>query len=262
MSDYLHGTDESEQQRLEAQAKLLGGSEFLPPLRSDMRVLEIGCGTGAITREVASQVGEVIGIDREAKQLETARRLGQGINNLRFMKGEAEALEFPDATFDAVYCRFMLEHVRDPAQVLAEVRRIIKPGGWMCALEWEPDCIVNYPDSPAVESVWRKIYGLQASLGGDPWVGRKLYGLFLKAGFKPVQAEGQTWTVTGAESEKLALYLNGAREIIRQAQARLVAYDIQNGTVIQQALAEYQVVAESPAAFVLHVFCRTVGFKA
>jgi SAM-dependent methyltransferase len=258
--DYLHGTSESEQQRLEAQAMLFGGSDFLPPLHADMRVLEVGCGTGAIAREVARQVGEIVGVDREAAQIETARRLGYEIENMRLVQGDANRLDFPDATFDAAYCRFVLEHLADPAPSLAEMKRVLKPGGWVCVLEWEPDCIVNHPDSPAVERVWREIYRLQARLGGDPWIGRKLYGLFAEVGFNAVQAEGRAWAITSADSKQLALYLDGAREIIHQTQDKLIQHDAANAAVIEQALNEYRHMSESRAAFVLHAFCRVVGY--
>lgn len=264
-SGYLHGAQPSEQRRLEVQARLLGGAKFLPPLRKGMRILDVGCGTGAIAREVAAIIvpGEVIGIDREEAQIETARRLAavDGVQNVRFLQGDAAALGLPDDTFDAAYCRFLLEHVADPVKVVREMTRVVKPGGWVCAYEWEAGCFVNYPDSPAIEQVWRAIYHLQKRGGGDPWIARKLYGVFLEAGLTEVKVEGRAWTVTAGEKEVLLEYIEGAREIIRQTRDRLLREQLATEEMLTRAEEEYRALWESPITFVFHGFCRAIGNK-
>lgn len=265
-SGYLHGTERGEQARLEVQAQLLGAAGFLPPLQPGLRLLDVGCGTGAITRAVALQVapGEVVGLDREAAQLETARRLAtvQGIHNLQFVQGDASQLQWPDESFDAVYCRFVLEHVADLQAVIAEMRRVVRPGGWVCAYEWEPGCFVCYPGSAAIEQVWQCIYQLQQRLGGDPWVGRKLYGLFVQAGLQAVAAEGRVWSLTAHEREPLRQYVTGAKEIIRQSTQPLLADGVLTPATLNQVEEAYQHLLDSPLAFVMHGFCRALGTKA
>jgi ubiquinone/menaquinone biosynthesis C-methylase UbiE len=264
---YIHGSDEAEQQRLEAQAKLLGGAEFLPSLHPGMHVLDVGCGTGAITREVAQAVlpGRVIGLDRSNAQLATATRLAaqQGLKNVQFLQGDALDLQLPANSFDAVYCRFVLEHVAHPQQFIQEMHRVVRPGGWACAYEWEAGCIVNYPDSPAVDQVWQSIYRWQHAQGSDPWIGRKLYGLFRKSEFSSIQADGRSWTICGAkhEAERLAWYVNGAREIIRQARDGLIGAHFVTPEMLMQAENEYQRLLASPDTFIFHGFCRVIGVK-
>jgi ubiquinone/menaquinone biosynthesis C-methylase UbiE len=261
----MHGVEASEQRRLEMQAKLLGGAEFLPPLHAGMRVLEVGCGTGAVVREVAVKVapGEVTGLDREEAQVEMARQLAteQGLRNVHFLRGDASALDFPDASFDVAYCRFVLEHVPNPAAVLAEMSRVVKSGGWVCAYEWEAGCFTSYPEFAAIAQAWQSIYHWQETLGGDPWIGRKLYGLFRQSTLEEVKAEGRVWTITAQDQEKLKCYVKGAQEIIRQTSHQLIAEHLTTPEDVKQALLDYEQLVTSSNAFVFHGFCLAVGRK-
>lgn len=266
-SNYIHGADASEQRRLEVQAELLGGAEFLPALQPGMHLLDVGCGTGAIARAVAGVVapGQVIGVDLAEAQLVTARRLAaqQGLTNLLFCQGDAYHLQWPAATFAGVYERFMLEHVCDPLPVICEMARVVQPGGWVCAYEWEAGCMVTYPDSAAITTVWQEIYRYQQTQGGDPWVGRKLYGLFRQAGLADVQATGRCWTLTGAahDAERLQGYVTGALAILHQTHAALLTNQAVTPDLLAQAEADYQQLLQNPTTFIMHGFCRAIGRK-
>ena len=264
--NYLHGVEVSEQERLEVQARLLGGADFLPSLRPGMRILDVGCGTGAIAREVAGRIahGEAVGVDREEAQLEAARRLAaeEGVTNVQLRLGDAAKLDFPDGEFDAAYARFLLEHVASPLGTVREMARVVKPGGWVCVYEWENGCDVCYPDSPAVVQVWHGIFQLQEILGSDAWIARKLYGIFLRAGLKNVETEGRAWTANAAERDKLEMLIDGAREIIRQCRAGLLAERLVPEEVLAQAEKEYQRLLDDPETFILAGFCRALGTKA
>lgn len=182
---------------------------------------------------------------------------------MRFLQGDAHHLPLPDAACDAVYGRFVLEHVANPRQVIQELYRVVRPGGWVCAYEWEAGCIVHYPDSPAIDQVWQSIYRWQQAQGSDPWIGRKLYGLFRDVGFPSVQADGQGWAITGAshESERLQWYVDGAREIIRQIRDGLITAHLVTPDTLMQAEEEYQRLLASAETFIFHGFCRVLGIK-
>lgn len=265
MAEYLHGSETSEQLRLEGLAKLLGGVSFLPPLKPSMRLLDVGCGTGVITRVAALQVapGQVIGIDSQEAQIEAANRwvAANEIRNLQYKLCEAETLPFQDEEFDGVYCRFLLEHVADPKKAVSEMYRVAKPGGWVCACEWETACLVNYPESKPIEQTWHGIYSLQERIGGDPRIARKLYGIFKNAGLTRVGVEGRAWTILAEEKEKMRLYVDGAREIIRQTSSKLLTQRVLTDEILQQADSDYDRLLESSAAFVLHAFCCATGTK-
>ena len=259
---YLHGTGPGEQRRLEAQAELLGGDRFLPPLASGMKVLDVGCGTGAIARQVARRHVDVVGLDREPDEIAAAQELAsQAAVNVTFQIGTAEALPYADATFDGSYCRFLLEHLVNPLPALSEMARVVKPGGWICALEWEPDALVMHPASPNVLEVWRAIYQFQASTGADPRIGRRLFELFKRVGLNDVKADTLAWSVSARELSALQMYVSGAREIIGQTRTSLLGGRYIEPKVLELALAEYEAVLTSPSTFISHVFCRAVGIR-
>ena len=261
---YLHGSDDAEQRRLEAQAWYLGGADFLPPLHAGFDVLDVGCGTGAIAREVASRVGpgRVLGVDRRLAQVRTARRLATAarVANLRVVCADAGALALPDASFDAAFGRFVLEHVSDPAGAIAEMHRVVRPGGWICAYEWEPGCFVNNPRSDAIDRVWQAIYELQQELGGDPWIARKLFALFSSVeGLEDPELEVRAWTVTARDIDRLRPYVDAARQVFREARDGLLTRGWVSEQVLARAEQDYDALVCSPQAFVSHGFVRAVA---
>jgi ubiquinone/menaquinone biosynthesis C-methylase UbiE len=109
------------------------GAFFVPFLRPGMRVLDLGCGPGSITLGLAETVapGEVIGVDLQPSQVAQAQALGaaRGMMNARFEVADVYRLPFPDGSFDAAFAHVVLMHLREPVRALAEMRRVLRPGG-------------------------------------------------------------------------------------------------------------------------------------
>jgi len=97
---------------------------------STARVLEIGCGTGDFSIELAKAGASVIALDLSMERIEVVRKkaLEKGIN-LDLYLGDAEETTFPDETFDLILCRSVIEHVNNPKQLIKEMARILKPNG-------------------------------------------------------------------------------------------------------------------------------------
>lgn len=105
------------------------------------RVLDIGCGTGALTRKVASKLtsgqAEVVGLDAAPAMIAVARRKAAGLARIRFDVGVAETLDYADASFDAAVSTFFFHHIDAELKrrALAELHRVLKPGGVLAIVD-------------------------------------------------------------------------------------------------------------------------------
>lgn len=99
--------------------------------RGDARVLDLGCGAGHVSFQVAPLVGDVVAYDLSAQMLAVVDKAAaeRGLNNLRTVHGAAESLPFADGEFDFVFSRYSAHHWSDLAVALRDVRRVLKPGG-------------------------------------------------------------------------------------------------------------------------------------
>lgn len=107
-----------------------------------MRVLDIACGTGQPAILAAEKVrpgGRVVGIDNDPEMLAACSRLARqaGVDNLELAQMDMHALNFPEASFDAVTFGFALMFARDPVKVMLEIRRVLKPGGRFALAVWD-----------------------------------------------------------------------------------------------------------------------------
>ncbi|MQA76944.1 MAG: methyltransferase domain-containing protein [Streptosporangiales bacterium] len=105
-----------------------------------VRVLDAGCGTGAATAELVAAVlpdGSVVGVDVSPDFLAVARRRLDPTLPLRFQEGDVTALPFADGEFDVVRAERVLQHLDDPASAVAEMTRVLVPGGRLCVLDSE-----------------------------------------------------------------------------------------------------------------------------
>ena len=182
---------------------------LLPHLRPGMKMLDFGCGPGTISVGLAKAVapGELHGVDIEASQItmaQAAARAG-GHDNAHFQVSDATNLPFADNTFDVAHCHAVLMHVPKLAQALAEVKRVLKPGGILSAREsviasyfFEPD-----PQGRLTQATDTFAKLLTAS-GGHPNMGKALKSVLLDAGFRDVRATA-SFEPFGEEEDRIFL---------------------------------------------------------
>ncbi len=114
-------------------ARTLGAVVELVPEDPEASWIDVACGPGVITRATAARVGSVTGVDLTPAMVEEAERRAaeEGVGNVSFEAGDATALEFADASFDGAITRLSLHHVPAPGRVVAEMARVVRPGGWV-----------------------------------------------------------------------------------------------------------------------------------
>ena len=191
---YTMGYDENFQQMLRRRSAESHAAYLLPHLKPGDRLLDFGCGPGTISVGLASAVdpGEFHGVDMEESQIEMARAAARagGHANATFHVGDVTALPFEDSYFDAAHCHAVLMHVPDTAAVLAEVKRVLKPGGIIASRELFVSSSFLEPGGEDVDGAWTTFAKLLQGNGGHPEMGRELKNALLEAGFSDIQASG------------------------------------------------------------------------
>lgn len=161
-------------------------------LKDASRVLEVGCGTGAILSDLPDHL-PLHGLDLDPAALAQCQIHVPGVS---LVCGNAVQLPYSDAVFDIVYCHYLLLWVRDPLQALFEMKRVARPGGYVIAFA-EPDyrSRVDEPVELIPLGKWQTESLIEQ--GADPGLGAQLAELFFQAGLKI----NETGTIQSAESE-------------------------------------------------------------
>ena len=167
---------------------------LIPYLRPGLRVLDFGCGPGTISVGLAKAIdpGELHGVDMEESQVELARTVAKmnGQENAAFHVSDVVEMPFPDGFFDIAHCHNVLMHIPDTGAVLAEVKRVLKPGGLLACREMICASSFTHPDFGVLENSWQMFEDLLEADDAHPQMGRELKGHVLAAGFENVRITG------------------------------------------------------------------------
>jgi len=197
---YTHGHHESVLRSHRWRTAANSAAYLLPHLRPGMSLLDVGCGPGTITADLAAIVapGQVTALERTAEALDVARAQVD-LDNVDFAIGDAHALEFPGGTFDVVHAHQVLQHLADPLQALREMRRVATPGGIVAARDSDYSGFMWYPRLPELDQ-WMSLYQQAARANaGDPDAGRRLLSLARRAGFTRIASTASIWCFSTAE---------------------------------------------------------------
>jgi ubiquinone/menaquinone biosynthesis C-methylase UbiE len=182
------------------------------------RLLEAGCGSGLLCRQVAAAVapgGSITGLDISPEFLRLAQdyavRAGQA-DLIRWSAGRVEAAPFPDASFDGVLAARLLLHVSEPQVVLRELVRVVRPGGRLVVMDWDFDTVtVDHSNRELTRHLlhWRCDHQ-----GGNNWSGRQLWRQMAAAGLSKVKAVPIV-SVAQQAQDSLTLSLHRAAQVAR-----------------------------------------------
>ncbi|GHB16382.1 hypothetical protein GCM10010377_02510 [Streptomyces viridiviolaceus] len=203
---YTHGHHESVLRSHTWRTAENSAAYLLGSLKPHMRILDIGCGPGTITADLAALVpdGHVTGVDRAPEILDRARATaaGRGLGNVDFAVADVHALDYPDDTFCVVHAHQVLQHVGDPVQALREMKRVARPNGFIAVRDSDYGAMTWYPASPGMDD-WLDLYRRVARAnGGEPDAGRRLRSWALRAGLTDITATSGTWTFATPEERE------------------------------------------------------------
>jgi SAM-dependent methyltransferase len=158
--------------------------------------IDLGCGPSGVIELLCDQVGpdgRVVGLDRDPALVALARALVQErrLANVDIMEADARRTGLPTSSFDLVHARTLLINIPDPDSVVAEMVRLVKPGGWVASMEPDGGVRVYYPPHPAFERLQEIFLASYRQDGADPFIGRRVPELFRGAGLTDIGVEAR-----------------------------------------------------------------------
>lgn len=194
---YVHGYDPAVQRSHARRTAASSAAYLLPSLRPGLSVLDVGCGVGSLTVDLAARVapGRVVGVDVSAEVLAVARAAAdQAGVTVELLPAEAGALPFADASFDVVHAHQVLQHLPDPVGALREMLRVVRPDGVVAVRDADYATVHFHPELPGLGD-WLTAYRATArAASGDPDAGARLTGWARAAGFTRLEPSASVWS--------------------------------------------------------------------
>lgn len=201
--------------------------EYLDSMNIDaaVTVLDLGCGTGFAAREIAKRsgfAGNIIGIDISSRLIEQATKLAdaEGLyQSVQFQVGDSRSLDLGDNAFDAVIAHTLISHLPDPATLIEEMKRLVKPGGYIGIFDGDYASLTfSHPDPEQGRAMDDLIIN---SIVTQPRILRQLPLLIATAGLEFEKAFSYVMSDIG-EADFWASSLESMRKLLPAAKAMSV----------------------------------------
>lgn len=263
--EYLLGTSLGERERLLKQCEI-----FEPEARwlldrvgiqPGWRVVDVGCGPLGIVNLLAERVGptgKVVGYERDPRMLEWLRGAiaERKLTNVEPVQGDASALDLPANSFDFVHTRLLLINVLDPARVLSEMVRLLRPGGVLAVQDFDAISWTCEPSHPA----WERLLWAVSTIwpeGGDLYIGRRLPGLLQAAGLIEVGVEVQVRVWRPGD-----LYQTLLLHFVELFRDKILARGLLTASELADLVERLRAHLDDPGTIVLHgLWCQAWGRK-
>lgn len=251
---YLLSSGAAELERLRLQARVWEpeAEQLLDRIgvASGWRCLDLGCGAMGILGPLSRRVGpggHVVGVDRDPQQLAAARACVQeaGLTNVEVLDRDAYATGLPDQSFDLVHVRFVFAPVGRGDALLAEMRRLARPGGVLAIQEPDASCWQCHPPRPAWDRLKAAILAAFAAGGGDFNAGLRTYDLLRRAGLEDVQVRA---AVVALQDRHPYMWL--PVQFATSLRQRIIDGGLLSAAELDEHLAACEAIAQDPATWV------------
>jgi ubiquinone/menaquinone biosynthesis C-methylase UbiE len=249
---YTHGYQESVLRSHRWRTADNSAAYLLPLLQVGVRLLDVGCGPGSLTIDLAARVapGPVVGIDLSAPVIAEAATAADaaGVSNVSFWTGDFRSAGFEPGSFDVVHAHQVLQHLRDPGGALQAMRRLASADGIVAVRDSDYSAMTWAPRAPALER-WREIYlEVTRRNGAEANAGRWLLGWAQQAGYREVTYSSSTWTFATEASRRWWAELWAERTVDSSFAEQAVAYGIAARAELAAVAAGWRQWAAEPAA--------------
>jgi SAM-dependent methyltransferase len=247
---YTHGHHESVLRSHTWRTAENSAAYLLPHLRRSMSLLDIGCGPGTITTDLARIVapGPALGLDASAEVVaQAAAHAGSlDVTNVRFEVGDLYALAFADASFDVVHAHQVLQHLVDPEAALVEARRVLRAGGVLAVRDSDYGAFAWAPRDPVLDR-WLQLYlAVTERNQHNACIGPALLGLARAAGFVDVTVSSSTWTFADPAARAWWGGLWADRVRLSRFAEQAVAYELSDPEELEEIAGAFLKWAASP----------------
>jgi ubiquinone/menaquinone biosynthesis C-methylase UbiE len=262
---YTHGHHESVLRSHKWRTAQNSAAHLLPSLRSGLNLLDIGCGPGTITADLARLVapGSVTGIDA-SEEVITAARTGSadsGLSNLEFAVGDLYALEYPEGSFDVVHVHQVLQHLSDPVGALLQMRRVLKPGGILAVRESDFGGFVWSPPDRLLDR-WMELYHqVTRHNQAEADAGRFLLGWTRAAGFSQITPSSSTWTFADVDTRSWWGNLWADRVQFSSLGEQARSYGLATDAELADIADAWRRWAETPDGVFVALHCEVIGIR-
>jgi ubiquinone/menaquinone biosynthesis C-methylase UbiE len=262
---YIHGHSDSVLRSHRWRTAANSAAYLLPHLADGQRLLDVGCGPGTLTVDLARHVGPsgaVLGVDLSESVISEATAhaatqqsaMQQADWTVTFRAGDFRSLDLADGSFDVVHAHQVLQHLRDPVGALAAMRRLTRPGGIVAARDSDYRSFVWTPDDPRLDR-WREIYlAVSDRNGAAADAGRWLLRWAVDAGFAAAEVTYSTSTWTFATPADRAWWgaLWAERTVASSLADQAVEYGVASREELEEVAGGFRAWAERPdSTFVL-----------
>jgi len=237
---------------------------FLGVLRAGLRLLDVGCGPGSITAGLAKRAapGEVIGIDPSGSVIETARSLlDPSIGNLTFEVGSIYQPRFAAESFDAVFAHQVLQHLARPVEALAQMRRLLKPGGVIGVRDVDWGSATFYPESEAMRRFLAMYYELARRNGGEPNAGRYLRRWCREASFTETQVMASATSYADPTATRAWADTYAERTLHSNLAQKALEYGIATRADLESMAAGWRAWGDDPDAFFCFAHSEVLAWR-